>query len=97
MNFFKQKWVMIVAFVLIIIGVVALMLSGMSVADIGKIPTLVGAILTAIGILITFIRDHILSKYVAIAEEYISLDKGKVTVKNTVDTEEDRKRLNPKS
>ena len=97
MNFFKQKWVMIVAFVLIIIGVVALILSGMSVADIGKIPTLVGAILTAIGILITFIRDHILSKYVTIAEEYISLDKGKVTVKNTVDTEEDRKRLNPKS
>ena len=97
MNFFKQKWVMVVAFVLIIIGVVALILSGMTVADIGKIPTLVGAILTAIGILITFIRDHILSKYVAIAEEYISLDKGKVTVKNTVDTEEDRKRLNPKS
>lgn len=97
MNFFRQKWVMIVAFILIIVGVVALILSGMSVADIGKIPTLVGAILTAIGILITFIRDHILSKYAKIADEYLAIDKGKVTIKNTIDSEEDRKRLNPQA
>lgn len=94
MNFFKQKWVKIVAVVMVILGVVILLLSGMSVADIGKIPTLVGAILTAIGILITFIREHVFEK---IANEYLASDKGKITINNTVDSEEDRKRLNPQA
>ena len=91
MNFFKQKWVKIVVIVMVILGVVILLLSGMSVVDIGKIPTLVGAILIAIGILITFIREHVFEK---IANEYLASDKGKITIHNTVDSEEDRKRLN---
>ena len=92
MSFFKQKWVQIVAFIMVILGIVILLLSGMSVADIGKLPTLVGAIITAIGLLITFIREHIFEK---IANEYLASDKGKIVVKNTVDSEEDRKKLNP--
>ena len=55
MNFFKQKWVKIVGFVLLIAGAVLLILGGLTKEDISKTVALVDGIIIAVGTLITAI------------------------------------------
>ncbi len=92
-NFLNLKWVKILSWVFILIGTVVLLLGGTTVEDLTKIPSLVWGIILAIGLLITFIREQINKKDVY----DVTKDKGKIIIRNTIDSEEDRKRLNPDS
>ena len=51
-NFFNQKWVKIVSWVMIIIGVAVQILGGTSVGEISQVVELVFGIIQAIGLLI---------------------------------------------
>lgn len=62
MDFFKKTWVMIMAFVFIIIGVVILLLGGISVGEINNVVELIAGILTAIGLLIVAIKQLLQKK-----------------------------------
>lgn len=62
MNFFKQLWVMVVAFIFIIIGVVVLILGGVTVGEINNVVELIAGILSAIGLLIIAIRKLLQKK-----------------------------------
>lgn len=62
MDFFKKTWVMIMAFVFIIIGVVILLLGGISVGEINNVVELIAGILTAIGLLIIAIKQLLQKK-----------------------------------
>jgi len=61
-NFFEQTWVMIMAFVFIIIGVVILLLGGITVGEINNVVELIAGILSAIGLLIVAIRKLLQKK-----------------------------------
>lgn len=62
MDFFKKTWVTIVAFVFIIIGVVILLLGGISVGEINNVVELIAGILSAIGLLIIAIKKLLQKK-----------------------------------
>ena len=62
MDFFKKTWVTIVAFVFIIIGVVILLLGGISVGEINNVVELVAGVLSAIGLLILAIKKLLQKK-----------------------------------
>jgi uncharacterized membrane protein len=62
MDFFKKTWVTIVAFVFIIIGVVVLLLGGISVGEINNVVELIAGIISAIGLLIIAIKKLLLKK-----------------------------------
>ncbi len=62
MDFFKKTWVMIMAFIFIIIGVVVLILGGTSAAEINNVVELIAGIISAIGVLIIAIRKLIQKK-----------------------------------
>ena len=53
MNFFKQKWVKVTGFVLLIAGAAILILGGLTKEDISKTVVLVDGIIIAVGALIT--------------------------------------------
>ena len=62
MDFFKKTWVMVVAFVFIIIGTAILILGGISVGEINNVVELIGGILSAIGLLIIAIKKLLQKK-----------------------------------
>ena len=62
MNFFKQKWVKIVGFVLLIVGAVTLILGGLTKEEISKTIALTDGILIAVGALITAIVAYVNGK-----------------------------------
>lgn len=62
MDFFKKTWVTIMAFVFIIIGVVVLLLGGISVGEINDIVERIAGILSAIGLLIIAIKKLLQKK-----------------------------------
>ena len=62
MDFFKKTWVTIMAFVFIIIGVVVLLLGGISVGEINDIIERIAGILSAIGLLIIGIKKLLQKK-----------------------------------
>lgn len=62
MDFFKKTWVMILAFVFIIIGVVILILGGVTVGEINNVVELIAGIISAIGLLILAIRKLLQKK-----------------------------------
>lgn len=62
MDFFKKTWVTIVAFVFIIIGVVVLLLGGISVGEIDNVVEFIAGIISAIGLLIIAIKKLLLKK-----------------------------------
>lgn len=62
MDFFKQKWVRIVGFVLLIVGAVVLILGGLTKEDISKTVLLVDGIIIAVGALITAIVSYVTGK-----------------------------------
>lgn len=62
MDFFKKTWVIIMAFVFIIIGVVILLLGGISVGEINNVVELIAGILSAIGLLIIAIKKLLQKK-----------------------------------
>jgi hypothetical protein len=62
MNFFKQKWVKVVGFALLIAGAAILILSGMTKEDISKTILLVDGIIIAVGALITAIVTYVNGK-----------------------------------
>lgn len=61
-DFFNKTWVKITSWIFLLVGAVALILGGTSVADIGNGVELVAGIITAIGLLIAFIRDMLNKK-----------------------------------
>ena len=61
-NFFKQVWVQVVAWIMVIIGTFVLILGGTDVGNIEKIPMLVFGIVEAIGLLIIFIKQMLQKK-----------------------------------
>lgn len=61
-DFFNKTWVKVVSWVFLLIGTVALILGGTSVADIGKGVELVSGIIAAIGLLVAFIREMLNKK-----------------------------------
>ena len=61
-NFFKQVWVQVVAWIMVIIGTLVLILGGTDVGNIEKIPMLVFGIVEAIGLLIIFIKQMLQKK-----------------------------------
>ena len=62
MNFFKQKWVKVTGFVLLIAGAVILILGGLTKEDISKTIVLVDGIIIAVGALITAIVTYVNGK-----------------------------------
>lgn len=62
MNFFKQVWVQVVAFIFIIIGVVILILGGVTTGEINNVVELIAGIISAIGLLIVAIRQLLQKK-----------------------------------
>lgn len=61
-EFFKKTWVMLIAWVFVIIGTLVLILGGTSVGEITRIPELVFGIVEAVGVLILAIRRLLLKK-----------------------------------
>lgn len=62
MDFFKKAWVMVLAFVFIIIGVVVLILGGTSVGEIDNLVELIAGIISAVGLLIVAIKELLQKK-----------------------------------
>lgn len=62
MDFFKKTWVMIVAFVFLIIGVITLILGGVTAGEINNTVELIAGILSAIGLLIIAIKKLLQKK-----------------------------------
>ena len=62
MDFFKKTWVMVMAIVFIIIGVVILLLGGVTTGQIDNLVELIAGILGAIGLLILAIRELLQKK-----------------------------------
>ena len=62
MNFFKQKWVKVTGFVLLIAGAVILILGGLTKEELSKTIVLVDGILIAVGALITAVVTYINGK-----------------------------------
>lgn len=61
-DFFNKTWVKITSWIFLLVGAVALILGGTSVADIGNGVELVAGIIAAVGLLVTFIREMIAKK-----------------------------------
>lgn len=61
-DFLNKTWVKVVSWIFLLIGAASLLLSGTSVADIGKGVELIAGIITAIGLLIEFIREMLNKK-----------------------------------
>ena len=61
-DFFNKTWVKITSWIFLLVGAVALILGGTSVADIGNGVELVAGIITAVGLLVEFIRDMLNKK-----------------------------------
>ena len=61
-DFFSKTWVKVTSWIFLLVGAVALILGGTSVADIGNGVELVAGIITAVGLLVTFIREMIAKK-----------------------------------
>ena len=64
-DFFNKTWVKITSWIFLLIGAVALILGGTSVAEIGKGVELVAGIISAVGLLVVFIKEMIEKKDVA--------------------------------
>ena len=62
MDFFKKTWVVVMAFVFIIIGTIILILGGTTVVDINNVVELIGGVLSAIGLLIVAIKKLLQKK-----------------------------------
>ena len=62
MDFFKKAWVMVLAFVFIIIGVVVLIFGGTSVGEIDNLVELSAGIVSAVGLLIVAIKELLQKK-----------------------------------
>lgn len=56
-DFFSQKWVRIVASLLVVIGTIALLIGGVKIDDIKNISVLAGGVVTAILAIIAFIAS----------------------------------------
>lgn len=61
-DFFNKTWVKVAGWIFLLVGAVALILGGTSVAEIGKGVELVAGIITAIGLLVEFIREMLNKK-----------------------------------
>ena len=61
-DFFNKTWVKITSWIFLLVGAVALILGGTSVADIGNGVELVAGIIAAIGLLVEFIREMLNKK-----------------------------------
>lgn len=61
-DFFNKTWVKITSWIFLLVGAVALILGGTSVADIGNGVELVAGIITAVGLLVEFIREMLNKK-----------------------------------
>lgn len=62
MNFFKQKWVKITGFVLLIAGAAILILGGLTKEEVSKTVALVDGIIIAVGLLVTAIVSYVNGK-----------------------------------
>ena len=61
-DFFNKTWVKVTSWIFMLVGAVALILGGTSVADIGKGVELVAGIIAAVGLLVEFIREMLNKK-----------------------------------
>lgn len=61
-EFFRKTWVVILAWVFLVVGTLILLLGGTDVGNITKIPQLVFAVLQAIGVLVLFIKSLLQAK-----------------------------------
>ena len=61
-DFLNKTWVKVVSWIFLLIGAASLILSGTSLADIGKGVELIAGIITAIGLLVEFIREMLNKK-----------------------------------
>lgn len=62
MNFLKKTWVMVMAFVFIIIGTVVLLLGGTSVGDINNVIELIAGILSTTGVSVVALKQLLIKK-----------------------------------
>lgn len=93
--FFQKTYVQIVGWVFVGIGTLILLLGGIKVEDLQKLPALVFGILQAIGLLIVFISGFLKLKEATAKKDDEDTGGGKITFINTSDSEEDRQKLNP--
>jgi len=61
-EFFRKTWIVILAWVFLVVGTLILLLGGTDVGNITKIPQLVFAVLQAIGVLVLFIKSLLQAK-----------------------------------
>ena len=62
MDFFKKTWVKIVAWVLLVAGLLVLMLGGIGAAEIGDVVQMVATIVAMVAALIAFIAELVKPK-----------------------------------
>ena len=61
-NFFKNIWVQIIAWIMVVVGTAILIFGGVDAGKVAKIPTLIFGIIEAIGVLILFIKSMLQAK-----------------------------------
>lgn len=61
-NFFKNIWVQIIAWIMVVVGTAILIFGGVDAGNVAKIPTLIFGIIEAIGVLILFIKSMLQAK-----------------------------------
>ena len=61
-DFFSKTWVKITAWAMVVLGILVLIIGGVTATEIAKVPALVAGIIQAIGLLILFIKEKVTGK-----------------------------------
>lgn len=61
-DFLNKTWVKITAWSLVVLGILVLIIGGVTATEIAKVPALIAGVLQAIGLLVLFIKEKITGK-----------------------------------
>lgn len=61
-DFLNKTWVKITAWSLVVLGILVLIVGGVTATEIAKVPALIAGVLQAIGLLVLFIKEKITGK-----------------------------------
>lgn len=61
-DFLNKTWVKITAWSMVVLGILVLIIGGVTATEIAKVPALIAGVLQAIGLLVLFIKEKITGK-----------------------------------
>lgn len=61
-DFLNKTWVKITAWSMVVLGILVLIVGGVTATEIAKVPALIAGVLQAIGLLVLFIKEKITGK-----------------------------------